>query len=189
MALHRRGLALGLCIVALGLAGCSTVRDEMGLGRSKPDEFSVVPRAPLAMPPDMSALRLPSPGAPRPQQLSPAGEAKAALSQTRGAVATPAFGATVSAGERALIDSAGAIKTDGKVRNEMAEELREQRAPKSITERALFWRGSEEEVWVVDAAAEERRIQRAQRSGEVVTGKGTPIIEKSTEKGLIGRVF
>jgi hypothetical protein len=42
---------------------------------------------------------------------------------------------------------------------------------------------------VIGAAAEARRIERAKKSGEAVTGRGVPVIEKSAEKGLIGGVF
>jgi hypothetical protein len=181
-----------LAAAVLSLGACSTLKSELGAGRVKPDEFSIVPKAPLAMPPDFSNLREPEPGAPRPQQVSPAGEAMAALAQTRGAPKPQLSGQQASTGERALADAAGAAKANPKVRREMMEELREKRAGKSLTERILFWQGSEEasgEEMVVDAAAEARRIRQVQKSGEVVTGQGVPVIEKSSEKGLIGRIF
>jgi DNA-binding transcriptional MocR family regulator len=179
-----------LAAAALSLAACSTIKSELGAGRVKPDEFAIVPKAPLAMPPDFTNLREPEPGAPRPQQVSPAGEAMAALSQTRGAVKPALSAQQASAGERALADAAGASKADPKVRRAMMEELRDQRGGKSLTERILFWQGPEEgEDMVVDAAAEARRIRQVQKSGDVVTGKGVPVIEKSSEQGLIGRIF
>lgn len=178
-----------IAILTLGLAGCGGVRDSMGLGRNKPDEFAVVPKAPLAMPPDFTNLREPEPGAPRPQQVSPEGEARAALVQSRGAVGPTLSGQQASPGERALADAAGATKADPKIRKEMSDELRDQRANKSLTERILFWQGSEEDDMVVDAVAESRRIRRVQKSGEMVTGQGVPVIGKSAEKGLIGKIF
>jgi hypothetical protein len=176
-------------LAALGLSACGSVKDELGFGRPRPDEFAVVPKAPLAMPPDFTNLREPDPGAPRPQQLSPSGEAKAALAQSRGQTAPVMSGAQPTAGERALADAAGGSTADPKVRKEMADDLRDQRAGKSMTERILFWQGSEEEDMVIDAVAEARRIDRVQRSGQALTGKGVPVIEKSSEKGLIGRIF
>src|ERR1700749_332981 len=55
-----------LGLSALLLAGCGEVRESLGLGRNAPDEFAVVDRPPLSMPPDFD-LRPPQPGAPRPQ--------------------------------------------------------------------------------------------------------------------------
>lgn len=186
---RRIGTAAVLMLSALSLAACAGVKDELGLARAKPDEFAVVPKAPLAMPPDFDNLRLPEPGAPRPQQVSPSGEAKAALAQSRGQTAPALSGQQPTAGERALADAAGAAKADPKVRQEMMQDLRDQRN-RSLTDRILFWQGSEaNEEMVVDAAAESRRIKQAQKTGEVVTGSGVPVIEKSSEKGLIGRVF
>ncbi|HEY0837577.1 MAG TPA: DUF3035 domain-containing protein, partial [Azospirillum sp.] len=65
----RRRLAaplLGLALVALTVSGCSDVRRSIGLDRASPDEFAVVSRAPLSMPPDLR-LPAPRPGAMRPQ--------------------------------------------------------------------------------------------------------------------------
>jgi hypothetical protein len=182
------GIAAAL-VAAIGLSACASVRDELGVTRKAPDEFAVVPKAPLAMPPDFTNLREPEPGAPRPQQVSPEGEAKAALVQSRGAVKPAMSGQQPSSGERALADAAGASKADPKVRKAMMEELREQRAGRSMTERLLFWQGSEDEEMVIDAVAEARRIENVRKSGEALTGQGVPVIEKSSEKGLIGRVF
>ena len=63
-----RRLAAPLVFLALGalvLSGCSGARQTFGLDRKPPDEFSVVTRAPLAVPPEYQ-LRPPQPGAPRP---------------------------------------------------------------------------------------------------------------------------
>ena len=66
----------GIFLVAAGLlAGCSEARQAMGLGKRAPDEFTVVKRAPLSLPPQYS-LRPPEPGAPRPQEPSPTEQAR-----------------------------------------------------------------------------------------------------------------
>lgn len=68
--------AAGIFLVAAGLlAGCSEARQAMGLGKRAPDEFTVVKRAPLSLPPEY-ALRPPEPGAPRPQEPSPTAQAR-----------------------------------------------------------------------------------------------------------------
>ena len=58
---------LGLGLLGPGLAGCQNTKEMLGLTKRSPDEFQVVSRAPLSMPPDYS-LRPPTPGAPRPQE-------------------------------------------------------------------------------------------------------------------------
>lgn len=84
--------AAGVLLVAAGLlAGCSEARQAMGLGKRAPDEFTVVKRAPLSLPPEY-ALRPPEPGAPRPQESSPTAQARQQVlggggTQQQGAVA------------------------------------------------------------------------------------------------------
>ena len=60
-------LTLTIAIVALSTSGCSSFRGWMGASKAAPDEFRVVTRAPLSMPPDYG-LVAPQPGAPRPQE-------------------------------------------------------------------------------------------------------------------------
>ncbi len=67
-------------------AGCgNSIKEKMGLKRTAPDEFQVVTRAPLEIPPELrdtgtvSNLPTPRPGAPRPQEISATQKAKAAL--------------------------------------------------------------------------------------------------------------
>ena len=67
------GLAL-----ALVLSGCSGVKESLGLGKNAPDEFSVVKKAPLILPPDYK-LRPPRPGAQRPTAVMPVDEARSAV--------------------------------------------------------------------------------------------------------------
>jgi hypothetical protein len=64
----------------LALAGCArgTLQNALGMGKRSPDEFSVVQRAPLVIPPDFN-LRPPEPGAPRPQTGTTADQAQAKL--------------------------------------------------------------------------------------------------------------
>jgi len=64
---YRPTLLVLLPALAL-LAGCGEeMKKSFGLGKNAPDEFAVVRRAPLSLPPDF-ALRPPQPGAIRPQE-------------------------------------------------------------------------------------------------------------------------
>ena len=57
-------LSIGLMIL---LTGCSSARDIVGLSKQSPDEFEVVTRAPLSLPPDYG-LRVPVPNISRNQE-------------------------------------------------------------------------------------------------------------------------
>ena len=62
--------ALAAAIVgALIVTGCDGAREAIGIGKQSPDEFAIVTRAPLSMPPDYG-LRPPQPGVDRPQAVS-----------------------------------------------------------------------------------------------------------------------
>ena len=56
-----------LLMAVLALSACDSAKKQLGIERQAPDEFAVVKRAPLAMPPDYT-LRPPTPGAQRPQE-------------------------------------------------------------------------------------------------------------------------
>lgn len=64
MKIFRNVTVLGLTL--FGLTSCEGVQDFLGFTRETPDEFAVVERAPLEIPPDFT-IRPPLPGAKRPQ--------------------------------------------------------------------------------------------------------------------------
>jgi len=59
MTLNRVILA-GALVATVGLAGCNSTRSALGMTKVTPDEFRVVTKAPLVVPPDYS-LRPPAP--------------------------------------------------------------------------------------------------------------------------------
>ncbi len=65
--LRKKATAYGSLLGLLFLTSCDTVKDKLGLSREAPDEFEVMSRAPLEMPPADYNIRPPRPGAPRPQ--------------------------------------------------------------------------------------------------------------------------
>src|SRR5437763_16868061 len=78
----RRTILLPLTLAAVGalaLGGCSAFENLGGGKKVSPDEFKIVSHSPLTMPPN-AELRPPSPGEPRPQEVTPADQAKEALS-------------------------------------------------------------------------------------------------------------
>src|SRR5262249_57279426 len=68
-----------IALVTLALGGCSAFENLGGGKKVSPDEFKIVSHSPLTMPPN-AELRPPRPGEPRPQETTPADQAKEALS-------------------------------------------------------------------------------------------------------------
>src|SRR5690606_33058691 len=88
---------------AAGVAGCGTA--------ATPDEFRVVRKAPLTVPPEYN-LRPPAPGSARPQELSPEAQARIAVFGVD-------FGQGASEGEKLFIKQAGGDAVDRMVRNQV----------------------------------------------------------------------
>lgn len=162
MSLNRVIVATAL-IGAVGLAGCTSTRKALGMTKVTPDEFRVVSKAPLVVPPDY-ALRPPAPGEPRPQELQPESAARTALLGKREA-------ADRSQGEQLLVAKAGADKADPLIRFVVDDETGDiAHKDKSFADKIMFWKpGEPRSVGAmgagdstpapVDAAAEDARIK------------------------------
>ena len=165
MSLNRVFLAAALAFAAAGATGCGGLSRSLGVAKTTPDEFRVVTKAPLVVPPDF-ALRPPAPGEPRPQELAPESAARNALLGQRGAI-------TRSPGENLLAAKAGAPTADPLIRFVVDDEFGDlAHKEKSWADRILFWRKDRPETQVaptaaqtgattaapVDAAAENARI-------------------------------
>lgn len=103
-----RVLTAALFVGAAGLAGCDSASRALGVAKVTPDEFRVVTKAPLVLPPDYS-LRPPAPGEPRPQELQPESAARQALTNEREAEVR-------SDGEKMFVAHAGADHADPLIR-------------------------------------------------------------------------
>jgi len=73
-----------VCAIAVSVAGCDTIRQAAGQDKQSPDEFAVVTKAPLVIPPDYN-LRPPTAGAAPTNQLAPTQAAQAAPPESAGA--------------------------------------------------------------------------------------------------------
>ncbi|CAO3419878.1 DUF3035 domain-containing protein [Azospirillum endophyticum] len=178
---------IGLALAALTLAGCSDVRRSIGLDRQSPDEFSVVSRAPLTLPPSMQDLPKPRPGAPRPQDSTPTQMAAGAVfgGGARGA-AKAAAGST--AGEKSLIAQASARDgIDPNIRAKVDQETTQLIvADKSWIDSLLFWQTQQQPFSVVDPGKEQQRLREAQAQGKALDGAATPTIERKRKAPLEG---
>jgi hypothetical protein len=127
-------LALTTAMGALGfgMSGCSSAAQALGVTKVTPDEFRVVTKAPLTIPPDYS-LRPPTPGEPRPQELQPE-------SAARNAVLGERASQTRSDGEKLLAAKAGGDKADPLVRYVVDDEFGDlaHKEP-SFADKVMFW--------------------------------------------------
>jgi len=164
--------------VAVSAGGCSSLKRAMGLEKVSPDEFAIVTKAPLVIPPDYN-LRPPQPGAVRNELEDPQVAAQNALF---GPEATPVADGIVTAGEYSLLDNTGAADADPQIRTILVSEASSlTQKDRGFTDRLLFWSGNRPSGYdrtVVDAAAESDRIRNNEATGRPVTTGETPTITK-----------
>lgn len=134
--------AVLLTAVAGLLSGCG-LGSFLGLDRASPDEFRVVSRAPLEVPPDYN-LRPPQPGSPRPQELERDTRATSSMfgaSASQGGLFDPRTSARQTQGEAALLSQAGAEQADPEIRSIVdRENPGVVVGDRSLIDRLLFWR-------------------------------------------------
>ena len=177
--------ALSLCgLMALSACSGDELTRNFGLVRDAPDEFRVTTRAPLSMPPDLSALPAPQPGTSRPQELTQEQAAQAVLSPD--SVLEQAK-VQSSPGQQALVAAAGpAAPKDIRARVDSESQL--DRADRSFTDRLMFWKSSPPAGTVVDARRESQRLRQDAALGESPQTGDTPIIQRK-KQGLFGSIF
>jgi hypothetical protein len=171
-----RLIAAAALIAAAGLAGCQSTRQALGMNKVTPDEFRVVTKAPLVLPPDY-ALRPPAPGEPRPQELQPESAARTALLGQR-------EGEVRSDGEKLLVAKAGADKADPLIRYVVDDEFGDvAHKEKNFADRVMFWRADKAAAATpaatagadtsapIDPLTEEQRIAK-------LTGGKTVVIQR-----------
>jgi hypothetical protein len=192
---------LGLCVgLAVVLAACSNVKESMGLNKRAPDEFTVVSKAPLILPPDYN-LRPPKPGVPRPTELTPVSEARATVFGNSGGgsgvkrkltpqeMAIAALNqsnqpsAPKSAGEIAMLGHAGADPSQANIRNTIRRETTGVSfKPKSLADRLLFWKKDPTEGgMVIDAGKEAKRLKKLAAEGRPASITPAPVIRRKKQ--------
>lgn len=189
-------------ISLLLLCACSggTVKDTLGLSRAAPDEFRVVSRPPLSVPPQFS-LQPPSATTTAPGQLTPEEQAKSlVLGTDPGALRTDTSVAPVTvskagklpaktSAESTFLKNAGADQADPNVRNELVEE---KFVKQQEDEDASWWdvtsKLPDKKEPIVKAKDEAERIQKNEDEGKPVTEGETPET-MGRDTGVLGRIF
>ena len=155
-----------LACAAVALSGCASAGRAIGMGKTIPDEWRTVAKAPLVVPPDY-ALRPPAPGEPRPQELQPESQARVALLGRQAALQR-------SDGESLLVAKAGVSKADPLIRYVVDDEYGSlTHKERSFADKVMFWRGGK------DVAAEQAKV----------TGTSAPVdaaAEEAAAKKLTG---
>ena len=165
-----------LMIGALAVTGCGGVGEAIGIGKQSPDEFAVITRAPLSMPPDFG-LRPPAPGAERPQESAVTDSARELIVKSASPNAAISVGTSASLGENALLSKAGATNPDPNIRREINRESSIMAIEDdSVVDRLIFWQKRSAFGEIVDAEAETKRLRENVALGDAPTKGRTPKI-------------
>jgi len=168
----------------LALSACQDVKRTLGYEKQPPDEFQVLSRAPLSMPPDFT-LRPPQPGAIRPQEGTTRDQARNVLLGQRGSTPIATQGRTQ--GDLVLLKRIGADSIQPDIRvlvNKENQALAD--ADKSFTDRLIFWRKAEQPGVAVDPVKETQRIHENQALGKSMSDGDTPQIQRRKRAWLEG---
>jgi hypothetical protein len=193
----RAAIAL-LTLTLLSACAGGSVQNALGLGKRSPDEFAVVSRAPLVVPPDFD-LRPPRPGEARPLVGTAGDQARATLlgeapaAAERPALAAQPLDPVSSAGQQALLGEAGGGNVDPEIRRRIAQENQSL----ATVEQAMFtkllkWREPDALGAVVDAPAEAERLLANRVSGRPLTTGDTPTVVQRRQSplgALVEKVF
>ena len=201
-------LAIAAVTLLSGLGGCGQtagIKQALGLAKTAPDEFHVMARAPLSLPPDFN-LRPPQPGAPRPQEDAPRQQAQTAVfgssgesaggALASGAETSLAAGGAIAAetgggspGEAALLERAGAVGVDPTIRQLVDRETAQQlESDTQFIDRLIFWQTPAPPGQVVDPVKEQQRLQENAALGKPVTEGETPVIIRR-KRALLEGIF
>ena len=200
--------ALLITLLMMGLMSCDSLKEKTGLTKKSPDEFTVITKAPLIMPPEFS-LRPPRPGARQLQVIQPREKARKALlnqksdnrttsSPTQNRARNALAGASVSkspgkatGAELRLLKKAGASDANPSIRQIVNEETAVLVGKNSsIADRLIFWQEKEPDGLIVDAGKESKRLREAAAAGDPPNKTKTPIIQRRKRalfEGLLNR--
>lgn len=186
------------CLLVATLAACggsgSSVRSTLGLNRQAPDEFKVVSRPPLSVPPDF-ALRPPEPGAPPLGQESAEEEAarvitgrpstsRRSLERRRGAdtAVQPVISSSLeSSADARFLSQAGADDVDDDIRSKLYSEEQNPAQSDQSSKFAIYdLIGESAPDDIVDPIAEAERIRDNVDSGKPVNEGEVKTIQKDS---------
>jgi hypothetical protein len=170
--------------MALMLIGCQSIREAAGVTKEPPDEFAVVTKAPLVIPPEFN-LRPPKPGASPTNQVDPTAAAQIAMTNSDPNAIAAAMPKNYSDEERFLLAKTGGAAAEHTIRQQIeAENKKMEPSDQSFTDKVLFGASSDDKP--VDADAEAKRIADAKAQGKTAAtppaANGKPASEKKPDE-------
>lgn len=170
----KRTLLIGF--VGFALSACSQeTKQDLGLVNTAPDEFSVITRAPLSVPPDYT-LRPPRPGSARPMEISTQDTAR----QTIFGVKDVSQSGVAHAGQNnanGFLGKIGAVSADSNIRDIVdGERLQGVEDNRSTANKLLFWKDPDGKNQGTPIDAKEE-FERLKEEGVVTIKKRNEDIE------------
>lgn len=193
-----------MMMVPLLLASCgdSSMRDTLGLNRDAPDEYTVLSRPPLSVPPEFT-LRPPRPGA-APLTPSATDLAREAVTGTPATVrldpadlteptvptaVTPVIATETPSGAASiLLQKAGASKANENIRTQLGTDAATPLDTSKATSLYEKLAGDDKIEPTVDAKKEAERLRTNKDTGKPVTAGAVPE-ETNQPKSVLDRVF
>lgn len=178
-------------VMLMLLAACEGgVRDTLGINRDAPDEFVVVSRPPLSVPPEFE-LTPPTPGAISPQE-STRTQARNVLTggDERPATAVDAVSvsSTQSSGDAVFFGKLKINEADPHIRQKLGADITKKpdtSKAKSLLEKLNTTAADQP---VVDAKKEAARLRKNKKAGKPITTGKTPTVE-TKDKGILDAIF
>ncbi|MCP4395465.1 MAG: DUF3035 domain-containing protein [Alphaproteobacteria bacterium] len=168
------------------LSGCSNVTQSMGLDIPPPDEFTVITRPPLELPPNFE-LRPPMSGTTAPKAKAASETAKDAL--IKSSDNTKELPAYRSKGENAFAKKANIDDAEEGIRNTIEKETTSlTKKQESFADKLIFWKEIDHDPTkiVVDADKENQRIDENSALEKPINEGKVPTIKKKREGFLEG---
>ena len=194
--------ALIVTVLMIGLMACEGLKERVGLTKNAPDEFTVITKAPLIIPPNFS-LRPPRPGAKQLNVIQPSKRARKVLLKSRSkkqivkgqlhnldrdthsADGLRRKPSKAEGAELQLLQNAGAIGVNSSIRQIVNQETSIlAKSNSEIADRLIFWQEKEPEGATVNAEKESKRLREAAAAGDPPNKTATAII-KRRKRGLL----
>lgn len=152
-----------VAIVGLSMTGCTSVSKRLGLTKEAPNEFNILTKAPLIVPPEYSL---------RPPRIGESSEENNYSQEAaRQALVGDIDDAEPSQGEIILLSKSNAVRANPEIRLVIDGQNSVERKTTGFADRVLFWQNGQVPTLdgtALDPEAEARRL----RAVEAVTGGG-----------------
>ena len=173
-----------LALFMIGVGGCGGPGNTIGFGKSPPDEFAVLRKPPLILPPDYS-LRPPEPGALGLREKPISEQAQNEVFGEENVVKIESN----SEGEYALLRKADALNANPDIKKLINEEFTiYAQETENFFETLLFWQATKPKGEVINSTLESQRLRENAALGLPPNTGNVPIV-KRREKAIFEGIF